>query len=216
MLAPRRRLATMTSLTLALVVLTACGDDSPTEATGDALTVGETQEVVTAFFDLLELIEIPLLDGGGAPVAGPAAVPYGDLYDDVIDGQIQCDLPGGTATAVGLITGDVDPVAETADIMVSATVDAVNCAHVGETSTITLDGDPDVGLGGEISITPVSIDITIDVDGGFSFTTDDGRTGTCPMDFTVTASSSEGGLSEVISGTACGVNAAQLQVSLFD
>lgn len=212
MLASRPRFISTTLTAAALAFLPACGSDSPTGDTGDALTMIEAQELVTAFFDLLELIDIPPLETG--PAAVPAAVPYGDLYDDVISGQMECD-GSGFASLQGLITGDVDDPAGTADITATATATFVDCVHIGETSTLTIQGNPNIGIMADIVITEATIDITIEIDGGLSYTATDGRTGTCAMDLTVTASASSAGVVEGLTGSACGINGSSIDVSLF-
>ena len=193
---------------VALVAMPACGSDSPTGNTGDELSTLETQELVAGLFGLLEFIQIPLLD------AGPAAVPYGDLYEDVVSVEETC-FPTGTATIDGLITGDVDNTAGTADIDLNATIDFVGCVYPGETVVFTLNGSPDVDLMANFIVTETSLSAMISIDGAVAYATDDGKTGTCAMDLTITASASAAGVVEGLAGTACGVNSSALDLSLF-
>jgi hypothetical protein len=193
-----------------LLAATACSDDA------DSLNALETQALVAEFFDLLELVEIPLLDPGPAAASGPALVPYGDAYDDEIDGESACDA-GGAGTITGLITGDVDPVDETGDVTVTATADFVGCVQVGEVSTLTLDGDPDVGIIANIVVTEGSISIIIDTNGAIAWRSNDDRSGTCVIDLTITATEDEvTGIDQSASGRACGASAATLDLELFD
>lgn len=216
MLPRRTRALTVALLTTSMLVFSACGGDDPTGTTGDALTAAEAQYLVSAFFGSLQLIQIPLLETGPAAVAGgPARTPYGEVYDDQIDATDTC-LGGGQTTVDGIITGDVDQAAGTADITATATVDFVNCVVPGETVTFTVNGDPDVGIVGDIVITDQAITIDIDASGGVAFETSDGRSGTCGMDITISANASQAGLEQTLTGSACGQNASQFDLVLFD
>jgi hypothetical protein len=191
-----------------VVALPACKDD-PTGTSGDALSLVEATDIVSGIYDLLELIDIPLLS------SGPAAVPYAELYDPMIDVSIVCDGEVGTATMGGTIAGDVDQEAGTADITVSATADFAGCQLIGDAVTLTLDGNPDIDFSGSIAITDVSVLLGIEVDGNVSFETDDGRSGTCDVTLSLSAGATALGVSEQLTGTICGVNAAGMDVTLF-
>jgi hypothetical protein len=209
-----RRLVTSLSLVLVAFSVSACKDD-PTGTTGDALSAAETAQMVSAIFFVLQELEIPLLDGPSA-TSGPAATPYGDLYDDEVDVEINCDEVGA-ATMTGLITGDVDQEDGTADLDMDATMDFVNCMVFGEDVVLTLDGNPDVEISADIIITESLITLSIDTEGSVAFTTSDDREGTCGVNLTISASASEaGGVVETLSGSVCGVNASGLDISLFE
>lgn len=213
----RPRAAAAAAATLALLLsVSACGSDSPSGIEGDALDAAETAQLVAQFFDVLDLVNIPLLDTA-IPAAGaqPAATPYGELYDDQIDGVGECQ-GGGSASVSGLITGDVDQQAETADISVAATADFAGCVVPGETVTFTLNGDPDVAISADIAITSTSVSIDINADGAVAFVTDDGRSGSCTLDFGVSGSATSSGGIETHTGTVCGLPVSQLDVALFD
>ena len=142
----------------------------------------------------------------------PAQVPYGDLYDPIIDVTDECDV-GGTATLDGTISGDVDTQAETADLNLLATADFIGCRfYLSEIDIITVDGQPDVVFDADLLIDEAQDNETdvIDVSGGLAFTITDGRSGTCAIDAVVTITSI--GLTEQVtaSGSVCGANAASL------
>jgi hypothetical protein len=208
----RLRSLTIPLLVTTILVLPACGSDSPTGNSGDALSPVEAQFVVAALFDVLDLIEIPLLDGPPA-AAGPAQTPYGQLYDPEIGGNQDCFT--GLASISGLITGDVDQNAETADLSASATVDFDACVVPGEVVSFTLDGAPDVDLSADIDISPDVISITLNLDGAVAYAATDNRSGTCAIDLTIVGSASSAGVTESMTGSACGTPASQLDVSLF-
>ena len=213
---PRHGTAVTVATTLTILLsVSACGSDSPAGITGDALNAAETQQLVGAFFAVLELIDIPLLETAPAAVARPAATPYGELYDDQVGGVTECE-GGGSASVEGLITGDVDQEAGTAALSMTATADFAGCVVPGETTTFTLNGDPDIGLTSDLNISPSAISIDIDTDGYVAFETDDGRSGSCRLNFGVSASATSSGIQETLSGTVCGVNASSLDVSLFN
>lgn len=209
------RLFTVPVLAASILAFSACGSDSPTGNSGDALTAAEAEFLVSEFFNALELIQIPLLDTGPAAASGLARTPYGELYDPVIAASGPC-AGGGLTSVNGAITGDVDETANTADITASATVDFTGCVVPGETISYTLNGNPDVGLTADIAITQTSISIDIGVDGAVSYETTDGRSGSCALDLTVAASQSALGFSQTLGGTACGASAGQFDIVLFD
>jgi hypothetical protein len=207
---PRRtRLLAIPVLATSLLALSACGGDDPTGNSGDALTAAEAEFFVSELFGALSLIQIPLLSGV------PAQTPYGDVYPDQIDASDQCG-GGGLASIVGTITGDVDQQAGTGDINIAATVDFDDCIVPGETVSFTVNGNPDIGMTADISITQTAITIDIGANGGVSYVTSDGRSGSCSMDLAVAASSSSAGISQSLTGTACGQNANTFNVLLFD
>lgn len=211
----RSRLLAIPVLAASVFALAACGDDdSPTGNSGDAVSAAEAQFLVAAFFEALDAIDIPPLETAGP--AGPAQTPYGELYDDEISGTNEC-FGGGFSTIQGLITGDVDEETGDADIDVNATVDFTTCiVPASETVAYTLDGAPDIDVIADIVIAGQLVSIDIDFDGAVDFLTSDGRTGTCALDLTVSASADEAGVSESASGSVCGVSANQLQITLFD
>lgn len=134
----------------------------------------------------------------------------------MIDGNEQCG-GGGSATIDGLISGDVDQQTGVSDIAVSATVDFIGCVIPGDLVTYTLAGAPDVDISADIDITEGGASIAITTNGGIAYSASDGRSGTCSIDLDINASASQGtGVNEVLTGSACGVPAGQLDISLFD
>jgi hypothetical protein len=198
------------ALAAAMLSTSACGGDDPTGNSGDALTPLEAQALVSAFFVALQGIDIPLLNTGG-----PAAVPYGDVYDDVIAGQDEC-FGGGSTSISGLITGDVDQQAGTAVLSAEADVDFINCVVPTETVAFTLNGAPDVHLSADIDISETAITIDIAMEGDVAFVGSDGRSGTCAIDLSVAAGASSSGVNQTLLGSACGTSASNFDVVLFD
>jgi hypothetical protein len=177
---------------LALFV-TACGDDGPTGTnSGDPLTA---QEALDVYAQLNTAIATAL--GGAVP--GPAASP-GAAMDPIPTVSADCPY-GGSVT----VSGDVnaDNFGENGgSIDFSLTEEINGCGVLSGGTTFTVDGDPYIAMSGDINVTidGMSYDIsgTYDLDGGFSYTADDGRSGSCAMDVSV----NYGTLS--VSGSVCG------------
>jgi hypothetical protein len=213
MLRRRSRLFALPVLAASVFAMAACGDDDPAGISGDAVTFAEAQVLALAFFQALDGIDIPPLESVGV---GPAQTPYGELYPDDINSTNPCPA-GGSSSVQGLITGDVDEETGEADIDVSVTVDFNACnVPTSETVVFTLNGAPDVGVGADIVIMDQLVSIDVDFAGAVGFLTSDGRTGTCGLDFTISASASEAGVSQGVTGSACGIDASGFEISLFD
>ena len=124
--------------------------------------------------------------------------------------------PGKIELATVIIAGDVDEQAGTGDITVNADVDFVGCIVPTETVNFTLSGDPDVALSADIVITDQSITIDITAEGAVAFVGSDGRTGTCGIDLSLGAVASAVGVTQTLTGSACGADASNFDVVLFD
>lgn len=212
----RRRTLALASLIAATFTLTSCGSDS-TGNSGDALTADEASALASEFLGLLQGIDIPLFEALPSPAASPAAVPYGDLYDPVIDVNEACD-GGGNATIGGTISGDVDSQTYAADINVTATAGFASCGVVSQSSTITVSGNPDVQISGHVVFDPDQESASIDLGGKGSVTyeTNDGRSGTCAVDLSANASlTSVSGLTQSVTGTMCGADASKFDLVLI-
>jgi len=207
-----RRTFPLAVLTVGAMLLASCGGSSPTGNSGDALTAAEANLVAAHLFALLQLVTIDLF-GPTAAGGSPAAVPYGDLYDDQIDGSLPCAL-GGTGSIAGTISGDVTQETGEADLSVNATADWNGCV-LGEGQTVTLDGNPDVGITAHILFGQTSSSIDLDGQGNVSYSTNDGRSGTCGVDMSASVGLTQSGINQTLSGTVCGVDASTLDLQLI-
>lgn len=202
-------------LACSLTVVVACGSDLPTGSnSGDPLAQAEVQELLAEFFDIFEDIDTGI---PGLRITDPrlsfssAGVPI----DETFGGTDSCDL-GGSTSVSGTVTGDVDTVTSVGEAVLEATVDFTDCVVAGETTTFTIQGDPEIGVRAEFDFTEDGLGIGIDVQGGFAFVTGDDRSGTCALDLNVTIGVSGLTFTESVSGSVCGVNASGLDTELFD
>ena len=195
----------------AALVIAACGDDGLPTGTnsGDQPTAQEVDELVAELFESLA----DLFTGGftSPSVAMPfapglslsvASVPI----DETINESAACD-GGGTVSVSGSITGDVDEQAGEGDIHMDVTENVNNCLVVGETTTFTINTDPPIRMIGDFSVSQTSISADFNIGGGFRFTTDDDRSGSCAIDIRVDLSiTSQGIVNESVSGSVCNRN----------
>jgi len=177
---------------LALFV-TACGSDGPTGTnSGDPLT---TQEAL----DVYAQLNLAVSQALGGAVPGPAASP-GEAMDPIPN--VSADCPYGGSVSV---SGDVDAGnfgQNGGSISFTFTENISGCKVMSGGYTFTVNGDPNIAINGDIdvSIDGQAYDIsgTYDLDGGFSYTSDDGRSGSCAMDVSVNYGTFS------VSGSICG------------
>jgi hypothetical protein len=190
-----RKAARFFALTAGLAVfVTACGgDDVPTGTnSGDPLT---TQEALDVYAQLNAAVSTAL--GGAVP--GPAASP-GAAMDPIT--PVSADCPYGGSVRV---TGDVDASSfgQSGGNISFTLIENINgCGVMSGGYEFTVDGDPSIAISGDIdvSIDGQNFDIsgTYDLDGGFSYTSDDGRSGSCAMNVSVNYGTF------AVSGSICG------------
>ena len=189
-----RKVARLFALTAGVAVFaTACGSDNGTGTnSGDALT---TQEALDVYAQLNAAIGTAL--GGAVP--GPAASPGASM--DPIP-TVSADCPYGGSVSV---SGDVDASnfgENGGNISFTFTENINGCGVMSGGNTFTVDGDPNISISGDIdvSISGMSYNLsgTYDLSGGFSYTSDDGRSGSCAMDVSVDYGTFS------VSGSVCG------------
>ena len=214
MLARSRKLTMLTAVAL---TMGACGDDLPTgNNSGDELEEAEVEALVVEFFDILEQIDVEI---PGLRLTDPrlflsrTAVPV--PVDETFSGSDPCDA-GGDVSYSGTAEGEVDDETNEGEVTVEATFEFDDCEIVGETVTYTVQGDPEIGVVADFEITEETVTVTLDAGGGFAFTTDDEREGTCSVDISVTLTVSGTTITETVSGTVCGVDASDFDTELFD
>ena len=187
---------------LALTVV-ACVDSLPgTDAGVDELTNAEVVAFVDVFFGAFDAAEADI-DAQEA-AAAPAQVPQSFNFSAEV--SVPCE--SGSLDVTGTIAVTFDDVTEYEDGRFEVSINPMSCL-VGEgTNTFTLDGDPRVDI---------VVDFTVDVDGehvegtmngGFSFESSDGRSGSCAIDvsFSFVSDGVSAGVTTV-NGTICGLNA---------
>jgi len=211
----RSRLA---MLTLAVAVpLAACGGDDGVGLSGDPLSDSEAQALAQVVMSQgLEASQEAEAAQSAARAAGSstAAIPFS--YD--LDVTTPC-VVGGTFNVVGSVDGDVTFDGEeiqTLDATYSFQHTHSDCAVpvMVEDSEIefTLDGHPNVTHTYDIiADAGSSVELAGDIDGAVDWATDDGRSGTCPINISIDVagfsfSETTGTLSVAVDGVVCGVS----------
>jgi hypothetical protein len=92
------------------------------------------------------------------------------------------------------------------------TVDFAACSFPSNDLTVTVDGQPDITFQADFLLTQESLSVDGSQRGGFSFTTSDGRAGSCAIDIEFDASYTTGSAAvSSVSGTVCGRSAAAFE-----
>jgi hypothetical protein len=185
----------------------ACGG-GPTETSGDPLSEAEVAEVAAEIFSELGTYfsgdfspQRRVLLPAGLNLSLAASVPI----DISIDESGPCG-GGGTASVSGSIEGEVDDETGAGSLQFDITQGFSGCEVVGELHTYTVSGQPNIHLTGDFeSDGSESFSGTFSLQGGFAFTVDDGREGTCGIDVTATINVTGTSFSSTASGTVCGV-----------
>lgn len=200
----------LSALLAGVALVGACGGDGPTANSGDALTEPEVQEIAVELFAELG----GLFSGGFGTTSeqhelpfglslSQAAVPISESFDETFP----CE-GGGTVTLEGEISGNVDDETFEGDLDIDLTEDLHACVVEGQNITATVNGEPNIRLRGTFVIESESISAEFTYVGGFSFVTDDGRSGTCGIDISSTLTISgagTGSLATTTTGTLCGI-----------
>lgn len=194
----------------ALVVafpLVACGGDDGVGLSGDTLTEDEAAA-------LAEYVVGQGLEQGfeGYQTEGtaqaPARVPF--TYEESFSTTAPCPEGGSLAVSASFTaTGDTEVEGDiTLDFSLTQTHD--DCAVVPESTDVqfTLNGAPNVSLDFVIEVTNgEEVEAGGDLGGALSWATDDGRTGTCPvdMDYALDVNLTTEVGTATLDGTICGV-----------
>lgn len=183
-------------VTLSLTI-SACGDGGPES---DRLEAAEVQEV---FDQLVATVEVAIIDVVTAPArAAAATIP-----------EISAMCPAGGSVSVSGSYGQT---------VFSTTVDLTQningCGIPLADVTVTLDGDPDIGIAGEITGGGPEVSVSVELDGGFTYSVSDGRSGACEvmvsLSGTFNLETFEENI-EAVSGTICGFAASGFVLSVF-
>ncbi len=165
---------------LGLSVSACGGDDDVTGAnSGDQLT---TTESLAVFSEL----QLALSSALTAPMAAAAAEPIPNTT---------ADCPGGGSIS---ISGDVNENGDNFTFSIDENIN--NCVVMAGGVTFTVNGDPRINISGDITINQSTFAFTgtFDMTGGFRYTSDDNRSGSCAMDVSFNFGTG------AISGTICG------------
>ena len=185
------------------LTLAACSGDPVGVNSGDELTDTEIQAIFNALGDAIGGI-----DASAHRVAPLDGIQMADIdVSQDISVSSQCNL-GGEISVDGSVDGTVNDETFASDIEMEVGVQFDACGLETDQNTVSVDGGIDYYAHVVLSDGSFSADGT--QEGGFSFTTDDGRTGSCAIDIDFSASYTEGeSVQSSITGTVCGRSADQ-------
>lgn len=180
-----RRFASLAGL---MVAAAGCGD-SITDSTGDPLT----QEEAVAIYAELQFAVSDALNAQGAAAAGSGAM----LVTPITPVTGTCG-GGGTVTVSGDADDSLDPVTGYGTVSFTLTETFDDCVVQTTGADFTVNGDPHVTAAGDVTIDENGLGGTYDMNGGFAYTADDGRAGTCGVGVSINFSTLR------VSGKVCG------------
>ena len=187
-------------LTLLATLVVACGK-SPTDA-GDQLTQQESlaiyAEVSLAIAQALSSVSY-----SAPPQGGPSAtsVPF--------SGSLSYSGPctaGGNVSVAGSYDGSYDNAVTNYTYNYDMTMTFGSCKSSGAGGVFTITGDPDLTVTGGFTWTTGTYHYTYSERGGVSFSTSDGRSGSCGISYDATADYSGSATSVILTGNICGVD----------
>ncbi len=187
------------TIALALTVV-ACGDDPTGVTSGDALTSAEVAVVIAAFGSSFASV-------GVSPAAAPAQVPI--VVNQSFDVSVPCE--SGTVRVSGSMSGSSDDVTFDSDITTNVSWDPNACVVSDGTNTFMVDGAPQIDLVLDMTSTQDALTMSGTETGGFSFTSSDGRSGSCGLDVTFSVVTANTGTTSTVTGTICGLEASSFE-----
>ena len=191
----------------AAFAVAACGDDDPV-STGDALSEAEAAAlsgiVLGAAFQVTSTVAT-----SPTTVDGPQAAPF--TYSTEIETSVECS-GGGTIGLNGNATINGDDETMEFTIAYSATSTYNECTEfapeteqqftIGGSLSFTANADYEAGEGEEFG----SLNSTGSFNGSISWSSDDGRSGTCAVALTSTTSANGESISATTTGSFCGTS----------
>lgn len=192
-------LATALALTVA-----ACGDDPTGVNSGDELSSVEVAAVIAAFGSAFDSVGAAAQQASGA-AAAPAAVSFNESFD------LSFPCESGDIEVSGSTSGNVDEETFDYDFTVDVSWDPNGCVVSDDINTFTVDGAPSIVVALEMSSTQDVLTISGTETGGFSYTSSDGRFGSCAFDVTFSVVTGQTGIDSTVTGTICGLDAATFE-----
>jgi len=196
----------MSGLAVGLALsLTACGDNPVGINSGDELTDTEIQAIFNAFGGAM--------DGVGTSASRVAPQDGIQMAEITVDQSVNvsagCDL-GGEISLSGSVEGTVDDETFASNLEMGIGVQFDACVIPSDQNTVSVDGD--IQFDSHVVIDEGSFSVDGSQLGGFEFTTNDGRIGSCAIDIDFSASLSEGTSAQSsVTGTVCGRSASQFE-----
>ncbi len=200
----RKTSSSFIGLTTALALtFVACGDDPTGVDSGDELTSVEVAAVMAAFSSAFDAAGVQAAAVSQAAGAAPAQAPIS--VDENFDVSVPCE--SGTLDVSGSMSGSIDNETFDMDVTMDVSWDPNGCVVSDETNSFTVDGAPQVTVALDMTSTQNTLTISGTETGGFSFTSSDGRSGSCALDVTFSLVTTETSVTSTVTGTICGLEA---------
>ncbi len=209
----KRALRSKWPASLALLVAAACGGSPTGTNSGDPLTEQEIQAVLDALGGSLggvtsaSVVSANVLDSGG-PNLSTAAEPINVNLDVTVPCQ-----SGGNIGLDGSMNGDVDTQTGEGSVDVDFKWIINGCVVPTQSTTVTVQGDPHIQFAATFTFSQDSFSMDGTQAGGFSFTTGDGRSGSCAIDlsFQSSVNYTTNAVTGSFNGTICGISGSGFQ-----
>ncbi len=186
--------------TAVALTVVACSDDPTGVTSGDELTAAEVAVVMAALGSAFESV-------GVAAQAPPAQAAIS--VDESFDESVPCE--SGNLEMSGSISGSINDETFDMDITMDVSLNPHGCVVGDDENTFTLDGAPEIKVVLDMTSSEGSLTVSGMEKGGFSFTSSDGRTGSCAFDVTFSVVTGESGNSSDITGKICGLEASNFE-----
>jgi hypothetical protein len=187
-------------LALLATFVAACGK-SPTEG-GDQLT---QQESLALYAEVSLAISQALanVSYSAPPAGGPSATstPFGGSMS--YSGACSA---GGSVSVSGSYDGSYDTDVSNYAYNYTMTMDFAACQSNAQSGEFSIGGDPNLVVTGSFSWTGTTYHYTYSEQGGVSFQTSDGRSGSCQINYSATADYNGTTASVNLNGNICGTD----------
>jgi len=196
----------MSGLAVGLALtMAACGGDPVGVNSGDELSDTEIQAIFNAFGGALDGV-----DASASRVAPQDGIQMADIdVNQSVNVSTDCNL-GGEISLSGSVEGTVDDETFASNLEMGIGIQFDACIIASEENTVSVDGD--IQFDSHIVINEGAFSVDGSQVGGFDFTTNDGRIGSCAIDIDFSASFSEGTSAQSsVTGTVCGRSASQFE-----
>ena len=166
--------------TLAIVsFLAACSDGGVSPTEGDPLTELESEALAGELLEGAFSGMTAGLTGQGTQSPSLSQVPVSFSLD--ITHVESCEGSGTIDLAVSM-SGTIDDVTGEGDLSLDIVETMNDCVVTVETVVFTVNGNPNITMTGDFTMSGQDISGTFGFNGGFSYTAADGRQGSCGVD----------------------------------
>ena len=182
------------------MLVSSCGK-SPTQVS-DQLS---QQEALALYSEISVAISQALanVSFSGAAARSPSAITQ--AYSGSMKSTAPCNA-GGAIDVTGTYNGSIDTDAGTYSYDYQMTMVPNACKASGGASQFTIGGDPNLTISGAYHFDGTTYDYTYNQQGGVSFTTSDGRSGSCQISYTTTVAYDGVKSTAEVKGSICGID----------